>query len=89
RILAALAFIGNIVITLAYALIAWRLWDGMIDKMSFGQSSFILQIPVWWGYAASMPGAAAAVAVSAFTVLRSLNEALGSGEKAHNGYLHE
>lgn len=50
--------------TLVIMLIAWRLWAGMIDKLGYGETTFILQFPVWWGYAFSMAAAVVAVVVS-------------------------
>jgi TRAP-type C4-dicarboxylate transport system permease small subunit len=56
----------------AAAVICWRLWLGMLEKKSFGETTFILQYPIWFAYAACVVGASAFVAVSAFCVLRSL-----------------
>ena len=56
--------------------IAWRLWAGMLDKMQYKETTYILGLPVWWGYALCVPLAAAFVLVSAFTVIRSAEEAL-------------
>jgi TRAP-type C4-dicarboxylate transport system permease small subunit len=70
----AIDVVADIVLTLVAALIAWRLWAGMTDKLSYNETSFILQVPVWWGYAAAMTGAAMFLAVSAFSILRSASE---------------
>lgn len=78
----AVDMIADTVLTLVAALIAWRLWAGLQDKLSYGETSFILQLPVWWGYAAAMAGAAMFLIVSAYTILRSaaaLAKALGHG----------
>lgn len=53
------------------ALVAWRLWFGMVDKGAYHETSFILQIPLVWGYRAAMVAAAVAVLTAAFCVLRS------------------
>ncbi|MCV6577244.1 MAG: TRAP transporter small permease [Cohaesibacter sp.] len=37
--------------------LARQLWLGLLDKQSYGETSFILQIPLWWGYAAGLIGA--------------------------------
>ena len=50
----------------------WRLYVGMLDKHSFGETTLIAQIPLWQGYAACMLGAVGGVLVAAFCVLRSL-----------------
>ncbi|MGC6517069.1 MAG: TRAP transporter small permease [Candidatus Puniceispirillaceae bacterium] len=36
-------------------IITRQLYLGMVDKYQWGETSFILQLPVWWGYAASLP----------------------------------
>ena len=73
---AALSIFHNLLMTAASAFIAWRLWAGMLDKMQYKETTYILGLPVWWGYALCVPLAAAFVLVSAFTVIRSAEEAL-------------
>lgn len=80
RTRASFSLVGNFLLTLAATLIAWRLYDGLQDKMRYGETTFILQLPAWWGYAVAFVGACAFAAVSAYTVWRSLNETLGPGE---------
>jgi TRAP-type C4-dicarboxylate transport system permease small subunit len=41
----------EVVLSLATLLIAWRLWVGMLEKRSYGETTFILQFPIWWGMA--------------------------------------
>jgi len=69
--------VGNALMTIAAAVIAWRLALGLIDRYGYGQTSFILQFPLWWSYAASLIGAVVFAAISAWTVWRSLREATG------------
>jgi TRAP-type C4-dicarboxylate transport system permease small subunit len=45
---------------------------GTVDKTLYGETTFILQFPIWWAYAASLSGAAVFVLVSAFCLARSL-----------------
>lgn len=47
-------------------LIAVKLFEGMVSKRNSGQTTLLLQYPVWWGYAASVPGAIAAAVVGAY-----------------------
>lgn len=54
----------------AALLIAWRLWAGLLDKLRYGETTFILQIPLWLAYGAAWIGAAAFVLVAAHAVLR-------------------
>ena len=47
--------VTEILMTFVIVLIAWRLWYGMMDKMRYSETTFILQFPVWWGFAAANP----------------------------------
>lgn len=52
------------VLFLALALIAWRTVVGTLDKHRYGETTFLLQFPVWWGYAACAFAAAVAALVA-------------------------
>ncbi len=66
-----LDFLFNIAMTFVAAILAWRLYLGMLDKQSYNETTLIAQIPVWQGYAAGLFGAVGFAIVSAFCVLRS------------------
>ena len=66
--------IGNLLLTAAAGVIAWRLWLGLQDRLAFGETSFLLGIPLWIGYVLASFGAALFVVVSLHTALRSLRE---------------
>ncbi|MCR9168570.1 MULTISPECIES: TRAP transporter small permease [Marivita] len=61
----------NLAMLVVAAVGTWRLYLGMQDKLSFGETTLIAQIPVWQGYAASLLGAVGFIMVAAFCVLRS------------------
>lgn len=52
----------DVVFAAALILIAWRLYVGMLEKHQYNETTFMLQFPIWWAYAASF----AAACVSAF-----------------------
>jgi len=58
--------VTELLMTLVILLIAWRLWAGMIDKINYGETTFILQFPVWWAFAACMAATIVAVIVSIY-----------------------
>ncbi len=58
--------VSEFLMTVVIVLIAWRLWYGMWDKFRYQETTFILQFPVWWPYAACMFAAVIAVVVSVF-----------------------
>lgn len=76
RFWAACAIMGNIAMSIAAVIIAWQLWLGFLDKYAYGETSMILQMPIWWGYAAGVVGACLFAVVCLFTVWRSLNDAM-------------
>ena len=70
----------EILMTVVVVLIAWRLWHGMQDKLRYHETTFILQFPLWWSYAAAFVAAAAGVVVSAYAVLQRLRAFLAPAE---------
>ena len=57
-------------------LIAFELFLGMESKRRSGQTSFLLQFPVWWGYAAALSGALVAALVAVYVALARAAEAV-------------
>ena len=55
----------------------YRLYLGMQDKLSYGETTLIAQIPVWQGYAAGLVGALGFVIVALFCTLRAGRRLLG------------
>ncbi len=47
-------------------LITWRLFAGLQSKYAYGETTFLLQFPVWWAYAASFAAALVASLVSIY-----------------------
>jgi TRAP-type C4-dicarboxylate transport system permease small subunit len=80
RVKAVLTLIGNILMTGATILIAWRLQLGLADKLSYNETTMILEMPVWYGYAGAVVGLWAFALTSAYTVWRSINEVAAGHE---------
>lgn len=57
-------------------LIAVQLGSGMLSKMRSGQTTFLLQFPLWWAYALSLSGAVAAALVGVYMAVVRIGEAL-------------
>lgn len=60
-----LAFLATAIV------ISRQLYFGLMDKLNWGETSFILQLPVWWGYAASLPATGLWVITALATVLQT------------------
>lgn len=50
----------DVILTLVILLITWRLGAGLADKLGNGETTFLLQFPIWWSYAASFAAAVVA-----------------------------
>ena len=48
-----LVAVCEVALTLVVLLIAWRLFEGLQGKYRNGETTFLLQFPVWWAYGAS------------------------------------
>lgn len=35
--------------------LAWRSWDGLLDMYEYQETSMVISLPVWWGYAPITP----------------------------------
>lgn len=55
----------------------YRLYLGMQDKLSYGETTLIAQIPVWQGYAASLVGGVGFILIAAFCIVRSIRRIAG------------
>ena len=36
-------------------LLAWRIWEGMLEMREYGETSMVISLPVWWGYVPVAP----------------------------------
>ena len=85
----AIDAVSETLMTAVLILIAWRLGVGTADKARYGETSFILQYPVWIAFGASFAAAAIAAVVSTYmTVIRWRELAGGRDILAGGGPQH-
>lgn len=73
-----LGFVWEVVLTLTIFLITWRLYVGMNSKIRNGETTFLLQFPIWWAFAACVVAAVIASLVAVYCVwLRAKDVAAG------------
>ncbi len=77
----------DILMFLVAALIAVQHGRGMLDKYGYGETTFVLQYPIWWAYAAGLAGAAVFLVVSLHCVMRSI-DAIATGLSPTTGSAH-
>lgn len=61
-----LRMVTEIVFAGVLVLIAWKLGDGMLSKKEYGETTFLLQFPIWWAYALSFVASLAAAIVGIY-----------------------
>ena len=66
--------LGDIVITGLSCLLLWRHGAGTLDKYEYGDTSFILEVPIWWPYAMAYLLLLVTAVTSLFTVWRDIRE---------------
>lgn len=75
RVNNALATFWSVVMAVVIILITWRLFVGMQDKIRYGETTYLIQFPIWWAYAASFVAAITASIVSLYCVVLRLTGA--------------
>ena len=66
RVKRFLRMVTEVLFAAALVLIAWRLAEGTVSKYGNGETSFLLEFPVWWAFAASLVGAIIAAIVGIY-----------------------
>ncbi len=66
--------IVEILFAVALILIAWRLYEGMQSKMRYNETTFLLQFPIWWAYAASFAASCVSGLVAVYMALVRIAE---------------
>ncbi|GLQ36516.1 hypothetical protein GCM10007908_01360 [Rhizobium albus] len=57
---------------LVAGVLTYQHWLGTLDKLAYGETSFILRYPVWWAYALGLVGAIGFVIVAAYCLIASI-----------------
>lgn len=80
----------EIILSLVILLITWRLFVGMQNKLDYGETTFLLQFPVWWAYGLSFVAALVASLVAVYCAVAQVIELVTGrhilpyrGEAAH------
>lgn len=61
-----LLMISEILFAAVLVLITIQLFDGMLTKRQFNETTFLLQFPIWWSYALSLVAAATSAFVAIY-----------------------
>ncbi|WP_422371677.1 TRAP transporter small permease [Hoeflea sp.] len=80
--------VADILMAMIAVLLAWKHWQGTLDKLAYGETTFIIQYPVWWAYASGLVGAIGFVIISLWCVFLSLRALLSGRDQAHGEVVH-
>ncbi len=64
--------ITDLMMLIAAAFLAWRLYFGTMDKFAYNETTILLRMPLGWGYGLALIGAVVFVIVAAYVLGRSL-----------------
>ena len=66
----------EVIFALVLILICWRLGDGTMSKMRYGETTFLLEMPIWWAYGASFVASVVAVLTGVYMAAVRVAEAV-------------
>lgn len=69
-----LAVLWSLLFAGVMILIAWQLWQGTEAKLRYGETTYLIQFPIWWPYSAALAGAAVTALVGIYVALVRLAE---------------
>ncbi len=64
-----LKMLGEVLFATVLTVIAIQLFNGMLAKREFGETTFLLQFPIWWSYAFSLFAAITAAIVAIYMAI--------------------
>jgi TRAP-type C4-dicarboxylate transport system permease small subunit len=81
--------VSDFLMLLVWLIMTWKLWEGMEEKRQYLETTFILQMPVWWAYALCLVGAVVgclAYLAKTFTELGLASQPEGWSVEANVGH---
>jgi TRAP-type C4-dicarboxylate transport system permease small subunit len=85
----AIDTVSDLLMLVVWLVLTWKLGEGMLEKREYLETTFILQMPVWWAYAFCMVGAVIgclAYAAKTLTQLGLAAEPKGFRVEPHAGH---
>ncbi|GIT91678.1 hypothetical protein JANAI62_21350 [Jannaschia pagri] len=69
-----LAALWSVLFAAILILISVQLWAGTEAKMRYGETTYLIQFPIWWAYAAALVGACVAAVTAIYVALARVAE---------------
>lgn len=81
---AVIDLMADLLLLATALLITWRHIYGLLDKYAYQETTFILQFPLWWGYAGCLVGMVSWIVIGMWCVWADA-DALARGERREGG----
>lgn len=78
-----LAVFWELIFFAIITLITWRMFVGMSDKMRYGETTLLLQTPVWWGFAVCAFASSVATLVAGYSAFCRFQELRSGVDVTH------
>jgi TRAP-type C4-dicarboxylate transport system permease small subunit len=78
RAQSALDAVGALLVTVVMVVVCWRTAAGMQSVKAAGETTMIIGLPIWYGYAAMVPSFALTALAGAYGALESLAASRGA-----------
>lgn len=89
RVNAVIDFLVDFILLAAAVTMTWRHILGMLDKQKYGETTFILQYPLWWAYAGCLVGLITWIIVGLWSVSADFNALTkGTSRPTKTGAIH-
>ena len=77
-----LDLVWDVLFAAVMVVITWRLYVGMTDKMRYGETTFLLEFPIWWAFALCLMAALVATLVTIYVAVVRVADYLPGGRRA-------
>lgn len=71
-----LSVLWSLLFAFVMVVIAWQLWQGTEAKARYGETTYLIQFPIWWAYGAALAGAGVTALVSVYIAVVRMAEAV-------------
>ncbi len=85
RFNALIDLVSDILLLGVALVVTWRHLAGMLDKMAYGETTFLLRFPLWWSYSAALIGLFTWILVGLWTSANSAHALFSSSASAPSG----
>lgn len=74
-------FLADFAFAIVGVVIARQLWFGLLEKISYQETTFILGLPVWYGYALCLIGAVMFAITAIFTAIEAFSAVIAGNQR--------